>query len=344
MPDLPGSSLPAGGDGSSRPVRIAVDAMGGDGAPAIEVEGAVEAALEAGADLEIVLVGRKDTLEGELARHADARNVSIVHASDVVEMHESPAGAVRRKRDSSIVVATELHRRGDVDGLVSAGNTGAVVASGLLGLGMLENVRRPAIASAYPTSKLPGVLLDIGASVDSKPGDLLRFAAMGEMYVEHVLGRERPTIALLNIGEEPSKGSELTQAAHALLAESRLNFVGNIEGNALMRGEADVVVCDGFVGNIVLKYMEGMIHFVAPMMGGADGSEGGRAALARQLDYAEYGGAPLLGVDGGVVIAHGRSSPKAIKNAVNVAARFVRTDLDGMIVNRIREVVTSDGR
>lgn len=344
MPDLPGSSLPAGGDGSSRPVRIAVDAMGGDGAPAIEVEGAVEAALEAGDDLEIVLVGRKDALEAELARHNDAGNVSIVHASDAVEMHEPPANAVRRKRDSSIVVATGLHKRGDVDGLVSAGNTGAVVASGLLGLGMLENVRRPAIASSYPTSRLPGVLLDVGASVDTKPGDILRFAAMGETYVEHLLGREKPRVGLLNIGEEPSKGSELTQAAHALLADSPLNFVGNVEGNALLRGDADVVVCDGFVGNIVLKFMEGVLHFVAPMMSGSGGQDGPGAALVRQLDYAEYGGAPLLGVGGVVIIAHGSSSPKAIKNAVKVAARFVRTDLDGMIVNRIREVVTSDGR
>lgn len=318
--------------------------MGGDGAPAIEVEGAVAAAQEAGGGLEIVLVGRRDILEAELARHDDVSNVSVYHASDAIEMTDAPASAVRRKRGASIVVATELHKRGDVDGLVSAGNTGAVVASGLLGLGMLPDVRRPAITSLFPTSTEPSVILDVGASVDSRPADLLRFAAMGETYVEHVLGREKPRIALLNIGEEPTKGSELAQAAYKLLEASPLNFIGNLEGNALMRAAADVVVCDGFVGNIVLKFVEGVIHYVSPLLGESGTSSGAGRAMARRLDYAEYGGAPLLGVDGVVVIAHGGSSGKAIKNAVRVAARFVRIDLGGKIENRIREVVTSDGR
>lgn len=327
-----------------RPVRIAVDAMGGDNAPGVEVEGALEAALEAGGALEVVLVGRSESVGPELsARARPDLPVSVVHADEVIEMGESPASAVRKKRGASIIVATELHKRGEVDGVVSAGNTGAVVASSLLGLGMLPSVRRPAIASLFPTVKEPSVVLDVGASVDSKPSDLFEFAMMGDVFAHYVLGREEPRVALMNIGEESSKGSDLVQQAHRLLCQSPLNFIGNVEGRSFLRGKADVVVCDGFVGNVMLKLTEGVLDILTNALSG-DGQREVLASLARQLDYAEYGGAPLLGVNGVVIIAHGSSSPKAIKNAIKVAARFVDIDLDGKIVQRLKGVVAENGQ
>jgi len=329
--------------GGSRPVRIAVDAMGGDHAPAVQVEGALSAVRELGG-LEVVLVGRRDAIEAELRKHDGGRSaVSVVHADEVIEMDEVPANAVRKKRGASLVVAAELHKRGDVDGLVSAGNTGAVVASALLSLGKLPKVRRPAIASLFPTLRESGVLIDVGACVDSRPSDLLTFAAMGETYARSVLGRDDPRVALMNIGAESHKGSGLTQTAYGLLSESPLNFVGNIEGTTLLEGQADVVVCDGFVGNVMLKMIEGTIGMLKSMAHG-DPASIGLGILSEQLDYAEHGGAPLLGIDGVVVIAHGGSSVKAIKNAVGVAARFVNVGLGGAIADRMREVVTANVR
>jgi glycerol-3-phosphate acyltransferase PlsX len=317
--------------------------MGGENAPGVEVAGGVAAAREAEGRLGVVFVGREDAVGAELAKH-DCTDlpVSIVDAPEIIEMTDAPASAIRRKRRSSIVVATELHRRGEVDGLVSAGNTGAVVASTLLGLGMLPSVRRPAIASLFPTVKDPAVVLDVGASIDSRPTDLVTFAAMGDVFAHLVLGRETPRVALMNIGEEPTKGSQLTQQAYALIAESALNFVGNVEGKGFLRGEADVVVCDGFVGNIMLKLVEGVKDILMSSLGTRSNATD-LNALASQFDYAEYGGAPLLGVDGVVIIAHGTSSPKAIKNAVKVAARFVRIDLDARIVDRVREAAAING-
>jgi glycerol-3-phosphate acyltransferase PlsX len=330
-------------DDSRGPIRIAIDAMGGDNAPAVEVEGGVEAASEAGGSVEVVLVGRKDLVTEHLARHDhDGLPISVVNADEIIGMSDSPASAVRRKRGSSIVVATELHKRGEVHGLVSAGNTGAVVASTLLGLGMLSNVRRPAIASFFPSVKDPSVVLDVGASIDSRASDLLEFAAMGEVMARCLLERKTPRVALMNIGEEPSKGSALTQEAYALLSHSALNFVGNVEGKSMFLGGVDVVVCDGFVGNIMLKLAEGMKDMLQVLLGG---TEPGRALgpLFSQFDYSEYGGAPLLGVDGIVIIAHGSSSPKAIKNAVKVAARFVDSDLNARIVERVAEIEGDHG-
>ncbi len=327
-----------------RPVRIAVDAMGGDNAPGVEVEGAVQAAAESDGSIEVVLVGRSDGVASELSTYARADlPVSVIHADEVITMGESPANAVRKKRGASIVVATNLHKNGEVDGIVSAGNTGAVVASTLLGLGMLPSVRRPAIASLFPTVKEPAVVLDVGASIDSKASDLLEFAMMGDVFAHYVLGRDKPRVALMNIGEESSKGSELVQRAHRLLSESPLNFIGNVEGRSFLRGKADVVVCDGFVGNVMLKLTEGVLDILTNALSG-DGQREAMASLARQLDYAEYGGAPLLGVNGVVIIAHGSSSPKAIKNAIKVAARFVDTDLSGKIVERLKGVVAENGR
>lgn len=343
MPEAPGDRRAARGSDHGRPVRIAVDAMGGDNAPAVEVEGAVQAAAESAGSLEVVLVGRRDLVEPVLAGHGRSDlPVSVVHADEAITMGESPASAVRKKRGASIVVATGLHKEGRVDGVVSAGNTGAVVASTLLGLGMLPNVRRPAIASLFPTVREPAVVLDVGASVDSKPSDLFEFAMMGDVFAHYVLGREKPRVALMNIGEESSKGSDLTQQAYKLLTESPLNFIGNVEGRSFLRGAADVVVCDGFVGNVMLKLTEGVLDILTNALGG-DGQREAMASLARQLDYAEYGGAPLLGVNGVVIIAHGSSSPKAIKNAIRVAATFVDTDLGGKIVQKLRGVGATSG-
>jgi len=318
--------------------------MGGDSAPAVEVEGAVAAARGAAGALEVVLVGRRAAIDAELERQGAAGlPVSVVDAPDVIAMDESPAAAVRRKRGASIVVAADLHKRGEVDGVVSAGNTGAVVAATLLALGKLPGVRRPAIASLFPTVKDPVLVLDVGASLDSRPTDLLDFALMGEVFARHVLGRDRPRIGLMNIGEEQTKGGEVILEANRLLSESPLHFIGNVQGRGLLRGEADVVVCDGFVGNIMLKLTEGVIDLLAGVLTG-ELRDGVIRALAKQLDYAEYGGAPLLGVNGVVIIAHGSSSAKAIRNAVDVAARFVDIDLDGKIVDSIRKVAAGDDR
>lgn len=327
-------------DGS---VRIAVDAMGGDSAPVVEVEGALDAVREAAGRIEVVLVGQERAISAELAKHdSQGLPISIVHADEVITMGESPATAIRRKRGASIVVAADLHSRGEVDGLVGAGNTGAVVAASLFGLGMLQNVRRPAIASMFPTIDRPSVVLDVGASIDSRPSDLLEFAAMGDVYAHYLLARDEPRVGLMNIGEESTKGSELTQETYKLLEASPLNFVGNVEGRSLLRGRADVVVADGFVGNVMLKLVEGVLDILTNVLKGA-GADKGLDMIKRQFDYAEYGGAPLLGVNGVVIIAHGRSSAKAIKNAVNVAARFVDIDLDGKIVERLKQVMVRNG-
>jgi glycerol-3-phosphate acyltransferase PlsX len=341
VPELTGDRSTGPESGAAEPIRVAIDAMGGENSPGAEIEGGLAAVREAGGALEAVFVGREEVVRGELARHEhEGLPVSVANADEVIEMDEAPASAIRRKRGSSIVVATELQKRGEVDGLVSAGNTGAVVAASLLGLGMLSSVRRPAIASLFPTMKEPAVVLDVGASIDSRPSDLLEFGAMGDAFAHYVLGRETPRVALMNIGEEPTKGSQLTQQAYRLLSTSPLNFTGNVEGKGFLRGEADVVVCDGFVGNIMLKLVEGVKDILVNAAGG-DGNA--LASLASQFDYAEYGGAPLLGVAGVVIIAHGKSSPKAIKNAVKAAARFVDIDLDAKIVNRLREVVLTNG-
>jgi glycerol-3-phosphate acyltransferase PlsX len=317
--------------------------MGGENAPGVEVEGGLAAARESGGAVEVVLVGKEDLVEAELAKHdLEGLPVSVVNADEIIEMGDSPASAVRRKRGASIVVATELHKRREIDGLVSAGNTGAVVASSLLGLGMLPSVRRPAIASLFPTLKEPAIVVDVGASIDSRPSDLLEFAAMGDVLSRCLFDRERPRVALLNIGEEPTKGSQLTQEAYGLISRSGLNFVGNVEGQSLLQGVADVVVCDGFVGNIVLKLAEGLKDMLRSVLGGSDAAQG-LSSFMSQFDYSEYGGAPLLGVNGVVIIAHGSSSPKAIKNAVKVAARFVDTDLDARIVEKVKEVEGADG-
>lgn len=307
--------------------------MGGDHAPRAEVEGALLAA--SAYNVGVILVGQKEAVEHELARHATrGLTLELVHASEVITMAESALRAVRKKRDSSIRVATKLVADGQAAGLVSAGNTGAVMATLKLELGTLPGVDRPALASVIPTLRGTGaVLLDVGANVDCKPHHLEQFAIMGEVYYRMMFGVERPRIGLLSIGEEESKGNELVREAHRRLKESSLNFVGNVEGRDVFSGEVDVIVCDGFIGNVALKISEGMAEAVTDMLKlalsstiqakvGYVLSRQAYEDFRKRVDYSEYGGVPLLGIKGIGVICHGRSNGNAIKNAVRVAMEF----------------------
>ncbi len=330
-------------------MRIALDAMGGDKAPVAVVDGAIEAVVEAGGRFELVLVGRRDELEKYISESGlPTENIEIVHAPDVIGMSESPATAIRRKRDSSISVATRLHKEGAADAVVSAGNTGAAVASSLLSLGRIPGIDRPAIAIFYPSRNGGTIVLDGGANSDNVPRHLEQFAYMGSAYAEVFLGRKNPRVGLLNIGEESSKGSELTREAHALLAASGLNFAGNVEGRDVIAGTVDVVVTDGFTGNVLLKFTESIVHFLGGLLKEGIGSSA-RAKIGavfmkpvlkdmgKTLDYAEYGGMPLLGINGVTIIGHGGSSAKAIKNAVFAAERFVELGVNQSIREMIKD-------
>jgi len=314
-------------------IWIAVDAMGGDFAPRHVVDGALAAARHF--DLGVSLVGPVATLEGELARHPDVdpARVRLVSAADVVAMAESPAAALRRKPNASIRVAAELVAHGEAAALFSAGHTGATVIAAHAAFGMLAGVDRPALAATIPTRRGPAVLLDVGASVECRPAHLLQFAVMGNMHARLAFGIDRPRVALLSIGEEETKGNELTRDAHRLLKGSPLAFAGNIEARDVYSGEADVIVCDGFTGNVALKISEGLVEVIETLLQEElsstitmrVGSLLTRRALRhfrRRVDYSEYGGAPLLGVAGVAVVGHGRSSAKAVRNAVAMAYRF----------------------
>jgi glycerol-3-phosphate acyltransferase PlsX len=307
--------------------------MGGDHAPSVIVDGAVAAArhLEA----HILLVGPTAEVERALAQHPDWRSlgIGVVEAPDVIAMAESAAVAVRRKPRSSVRVAADLVARCEAAAMVSAGHTGAIVLSAHAAFGMLPGVDRPALATTIPTRRGPAVLLDAGATVECRPQHLLQFAVMGSVYARLAHGVETPRVGLLSIGEEESKGNELTREAHRLLKASTLNFIGNVEGREIYSGVADVVVCDGFTGNIVLKTSEGLVDAVEALLGdelqGTFSSQVGyllsRRAFRRfrrRVDYSEYGGAALLGVAGLVIVGHGRSSAKAVRNAVAMAYRF----------------------
>lgn len=314
-------------------MRIALDAMGTDSAPFHEIEGAVGALRCFDRDCEILLVGDQERIDAELSRHSGypEDRISVVHAPDRIVPGESPAGAVRRKPNSSIVVGVKLQREGQAEAFVSAGSTGAVMAASLLFLRPLPGVDRPAIGTVLPTSGNPTLLLDAGANVDCKPQHLLQFAHLGHIYAQDLLGVDRPRIGLLNIGEEPEKGNELAVEAHRLLRASNLNFIGNIEGREIIRGGCDVLVCDGFNGNLILKFYESVAEFIIGILRKeirshhADGLD--LNAIFRFLDYEEYGGAPLLGVNGVSIIMHGSSRPKAISNALEVAARAVESSM-----------------
>jgi glycerol-3-phosphate acyltransferase PlsX len=314
-------------------IWIAVDAMGGDEAPRRIVDGALAAVRHF--DLGVTLVGPSSLLEDELARHpaADLRRVRIVNADTVVEMAESPAASLRRKPTASIRVAAEIVARREAAALFSAGHTGATVMAAHGAFGMLPGADRPALVATVPTRGRPAALLDVGASVECRPQHLLQFAVMGTMYARVAFGLERPRVALLSIGEEATKGNELTREAHRLLRASSLAFIGNIEARDLYSGAADIIVCDGFTGNIALKVSEGLVEMVEELLSEElsstftmrVGSLLTRRALRRfrrRVDYSEYGGAPLLGLAGIAIVGHGRSSAKAVRNAVAMAYRF----------------------
>jgi len=328
-------------------IKVAVDAMGGDYAPAAVVEGSVQAASELG--VPIILVGDRERVSDELGRYGPgAVNISVKHASQVVGMDESPAQAIRKKRDSSLRVCFELVKNGEASAVVSAGNSGAAMAAGILLFRKIKGVDRPAIAVTVPTMKEPAVLLDVGGNVDCRPVNLLQFAIMGDVYAKYALKKERPRIGLLSNGEEEAKGNELTRESHALIKQTPLNYRGYVEGRDIYQGEVDVVVADGFVGNVVLKLSEGLVEAVTAMLteeimsslGSRLGyllAKGAFRKLKKKIDYAEYGGAPLLGIDGICMISHGRSSPKAIKNAIFKAYEYSKGRVNAHLMEEIEK-------
>ncbi len=329
-------------------VTIAVDAMGGDNAPKSEVEGAVRAARAYG--VQVILVGREDVLRRELAQHDGARSlpIDIAHASQQVTMEDGAAKVLRGKRDSSIRVACRLVRDGVAQGLVTAGNTGAAMVTAKTVQGMVPGVDRPALASAFPTLKgAPAVMVDVGANVDCTPRMLAQFAVMGEIYSRLIFRTENPRVGLLSIGEEEHKGNDLTRHAFQLLKSLPMNFIGNVEGRDLYTGLVDVIVCDGFIGNVALKVSEGLVDVIKHMLQESlkttitrqIGYVLSRAAFAdfkKRVDYSEYGGAPLLGVKGVCIICHGRSNPNAIKNAIRVAGEFCSVRINTRIETELQ--------
>jgi len=323
--------------------------MGGDNAPAEIVAGAVRAARELG--IRVALVGRGDDITACLARHgATPPTISVVPAAEVIEMDEQPAQAARHKKDSSIAVGLRLVKSGEASAFVSAGNTGAVMAAAIMYLGRIKGIERPTLGALMPLSGKLTVFLDVGANADCKPSYLLQFAAMASAYMQRVWKVERPRVALLNIGEEPSKGSVLAQEAYELLAASDLNFIGNVEGRHVPTDVADVIVTDGFTGNVVVKTMEGMVEYIMGQLRTAIMSRPWYAAagavlmpafnkMRKKLDYREYGAGPLLGVDGLVFIGHGRSDERAIFSALRVAREAAQS---GML-EALREMAPGRG-
>jgi glycerol-3-phosphate acyltransferase PlsX len=314
-------------------VRIALDAMGTDKAPLSEVEGSVEALRHSDPEVEVVLVGDQEILQAEVSKYEDypLERLSIVHAPERIVSGEPPAQAVRRKSKSSIVLGVKLQKEGRADAFVSGGSTGAVMAASLLFLRPLAGVDRPPIGALLPTSGIPTLLLDAGANVDCKPHHLLQFAQLGKVYAQDLLGIDTPRVGLLNIGEEPEKGNELSVAAHKLLSKSDLNFVGNVEGREIINGKCNVLVCDGFDGNLILKFYESVAEFIVGLLE----REVKAQAVAdldlrrvfKSLDYTEYGGAPLMGVNGVTIITHGSAPSKAITSSIGMAAQAVRSSM-----------------
>ncbi len=323
--------------------RIALDAMGGDFAPQATVAGALLALGELDSSHTLQLVGRTSVVSEQLdglladpqyASHRGHRDrVSIVEAPDVIEMKDKPGAAIRGKPNSSMIVGLKLQAEGKSDAFVSAGNTGAQMAASMIVLKLHAGVKRPAIATLFPTGRSPVVVLDSGANVDCSADELVQFARLGVIYAEDLLGRTNPAVGLLSIGEEPEKGNAVSKEAHQLLQATGLNFLGNVEGRDLPagacdRGPIDVVVCDGFVGNVVLKFYEAVAPLITRLLAKAGVDEKTLMSALRQLDYSEHGGAPLLGVNGVSIISHGKSSPRAIKNAIKVGVQAVETRMN----------------
>jgi glycerol-3-phosphate acyltransferase PlsX len=326
-------------------MRIALDAMGGDHAPGPIVAGAVQA-VGAEPELTVVLVGDQAQVEPLLPAGPERARLELFHCTQVVGMEDKPVEALRRKPDSSIKRCWELLAGGKVDGIVSAGNTGAMVAGGHFLKRFLKYVNRPGIAAVLPTEHGPCVLLDVGANISPKPEHLFQYGLMGSIYARHVLGVANPTIGLMNVGEEEGKGHDLARDTHAMFNNSALRerFVGNVEGRDIHTSAADVVVCDGFVGNVVLKYSEGVFAFLMkivheellkPLQAEREKAEESWRALAARYDYSTYGGAPLLGIDGACIICHGSSGDRAIKNALSVAARYAKAHVNEIIVREL---------
>ncbi|HLH30894.1 MAG TPA: phosphate acyltransferase PlsX, partial [Terriglobia bacterium] len=322
--------------------KIAVDAMGSDSGPSVEIEGAIQAAAQYG--VPIVLVGQEDRVRELLReRQAEGLPIEVVHATEVITMEDAAATAARRKKDSSIHVAARLMRDGGVSGFVSAGNTGAVMATVKMIMGTLAVVDRPALSTVLPTQKgKPAILLDVGANVDCKPHHLEQFAIMGDIYSRAIFGIRRPRVGLLSIGEEDSKGNELTKEAFKSLKRAPINFIGNVEGRDIFTGDVDVIVCDGFTGNVALKLSEGLYEAFASMLKqelqktlsakvGAIFAQNAFRQFKNRLDYSEYGGAPLLGIKGITIVCHGRSNANAIKNAVRIADEFCKHKVNDVI-------------
>jgi glycerol-3-phosphate acyltransferase PlsX len=324
---------------------IALDAMGGDHAPEPIVAGAVQA-VAADPDLHVLLVGDQARVEPLLAGAACRERLPVFHCSQAVGMEESPVVALRKKPDNSISRCWQLLAQRKVEGIVSAGNTGAMVAGGLFLKRFLPNVRRPGIAAVMPSLRGPCVLIDVGANINPKPEHLFQYGVMGSIFARHILQRERPTVGLMNVGSEEAKGHDLAKDTHALFNASPLRdqFVGNVEGRDIQKGAADVVVCDGFVGNVVLKTSEGVFEFAMKMafqeVVNALDAERDKAQkvlqeLVNRYDYSAFGGAPLLGIDGVCIICHGSSGDRAIKNALGVAAQYARARLNELIVKEL---------
>lgn len=326
-------------------MRIALDAMGSDKAPQPELLGMLEA-LQEFPDLTVSLVGKKDLLNNS-ENQVDASRWSIIDTSEIISTHEAPSEALRLKRNSSIAVATNLLKEKQAEAMVSVGNTGAVMAFAMANLGTIKGIDRPALAAVFPNAKGSSLVIDIGANVNVKPINLYQFAVMGSITASFMFKKANPTVGLLNIGQEEKKGTEVMQQAYKLLQESDLNFIGNIEGHDVLRGTCDVIVCDGFVGNVVLKFGEGMAEIVAEMIQDYLSSASkyrvrrwiSRPVLSEfisRMSYEEYGGALLLGINGTVVIGHGRSSPKAIKNAIKTAICSVQGRTAGYIAEKFK--------
>ena len=323
-------------------MRIVIDALGGDAAPETPLAGAL-AALEELEDVESVLTGDEPDLTARLrSRRYPRERLVIEHAPERITMEEAPTAGLRKKRDSSISVGLKLLKEGHAQAFFSAGNTGAVMAQSLMILGRIPGVSRPALATIFPTRRELCILMDVGANVDCKPSHLVQFAMMGSVYAHDMFRAGRPRVGLLNNGEEPSKGNEQAREAYVALSKAPIHFIGNVEGRDILNGAADVVVTDGFIGNILLKFSESVLEFINVVMrgelrrspmarAGALLLKPALARMRRRMDYAEYGGAPLLGVNGTCVIGHGRSSPKAVKNAIRAAKVSVERDVNGHI-------------
>jgi glycerol-3-phosphate acyltransferase PlsX len=330
-------------------ITIALDAMGGDFAPQNNIEGAL-GAIDEIEDLEILLVGREDILKKEIEVNTNNERIEIINATEVIEMDESPSRALRNKKDSSLMVCGNLVKEGRASAMVSAGNTGATVGVSLIRIGRMHGIRRPAIAQVFPTEKEPVVILDVGANDVVSPKNLMQFAVMGSIYYSYLFKEENPSVGLLSIGEEDTKGTDIVVDANRLLRNSPLNFSGNVEGGDILRGKVNVVVCDGFVGNIILKFAESIEGLVfntlrneieesglGPKMGAFFMKPVFRK-FKKAWDYSEYGGAPLLGLNGLTLISHGGSTAKAFKNALIMSSRFVRENIGENIKQKIDEL------